>query len=159
MKPGPIYHMARGAVDSIFPRDDKGDLCETLFSSSSAGPSGTLESSPAIHCRVIRKANSRPGGTLEMDCSSEGFKHPSGTQPFVGSYPAMNCRATFGRPSRDDGYRAHLFKLSQRSPKGIFGDLSMERALLAINVLNYCRAQHHLFFRDRKLAERMLRGG
>ncbi len=62
-------------------------------------PGGTIESSPALQCRVSITPSSRPGGTLDAHQTSRPSTVPPGRTAFAGENPALKCRATFSRPS------------------------------------------------------------
>jgi hypothetical protein len=64
-------------------------------------PVGTVEISPAIHRRVAQGFLPRPVGTLES-CAGRNSSVPTGRQVCSPLFPAVNCRANFNRPYRDE---------------------------------------------------------
>jgi len=63
-------------------------------------PGGTAESSPALQCRVGLPTGPVPEGRLKREVPSQTLvKRPAGTRFLSASIPAINCRATFSRPS------------------------------------------------------------
>jgi hypothetical protein len=64
-------------------------------------PRGTVESSPAIHRRIAEGFLPRPVRTLET-CAGRNSSVPKGRQVYSPLFPAVNCRANFNRPYRDE---------------------------------------------------------
>ena len=76
----------------------EGDLCESCF----PGPSGTLESSPAIYRRVRIESASVPAGRLKISSSPRvelRSSVPLGRCAGLNLNPAINRRAIFRSPS------------------------------------------------------------
>ncbi len=64
-------------------------------------PVGTVDISPAVHCREKQRMNRRPVGTLEfpLEQDSSVLTGRGGERL---CYPALKRRAKFNRPCRDE---------------------------------------------------------
>ena len=86
-----------GVMD-VCEADDEEKTIELKIMTFRVRPSGTLDSSPAIYCRVGMKEPPVPAGRLKLLILLP-FKRPAGTRWSCASFPAMNRWATVGCPS------------------------------------------------------------